>query len=951
MELRKPLGRTINSRLKRARSVQTDFFKDNPAASVIATKLIPDRQRPKSIISDNGVTITDESAFNEMIQKRARRNLDADTILSLNPDIKLIRETLVSCIRSPLSMEDDQLFFKVGDSDLPMSLLNGMIEPIESHFTTEHNLSDELSDMIADALVNRGSSSWAFIPEASLDDLINKSSRISNESFIHSVESQFFDTKAGILKGRGILGDATMPSRNAAIPTLESYGFIDTDVNQKIADNLFITDNPAQLRLPILNAAFNQAKMRTVARGNSFGRIPRVSNESNNMQNRTLITDKNNDRIALARNIERIQNSLYNPRSSHRTGNMRYNGTQVVASAHEASRSSIGHPMVLPLLNESTIPIFVPGNEKRHIGYFIITDGYGQPLNVTQELKRFQQQGFGNLNAANSLDMTSTMLQQINVMQNGFCVGRDTTMSERLRMFSDILETNLMNRVKNGLRGMSVKMKYDEDMMRLMFMRLLSNEMTHIVFLSAEQVAYLAYEYDENGVGVSMLDGVKQIATLRTMANFANFMASVRNAVGRTKVTLNIDERDPDPEKSSAILQDEFLRSQAGITPTDVSTSSEMFRVIRQMGITFDVQGNTRIPNTSVNVEDFQSQKQMIDNDFMDRLEKQVYMGFYVTPEMVDATQGSDFAITRWTSNQLFAKRIKNLQKITETFLKKYVSIYTFSDGSLIHDLQTIIEDNKGSLPASYLERQGNGEVLYQSVIEEFIRILEIKLPSPDNTKLDVQMDQLNKYVQGLDVAINAWVSADFAEIGLGDNDRDALAPLIASIKAYYIREYMLKNNIFTELSELTRQGSEDNPALDVSKEVMLHINNLTTNLGDWASAVKLRREKYLELLEQRNSEYANAITGNDGGGTSTDDSSASSTDDDNTPPGDEGDFSFDFPDTNPPSDEAPPAENAGADDNNPGGEGEMPEAGDNADTPPADNAGNQPSAPSEPTP
>lgn len=943
MELLKSVG--INSRIDRVRSGRSDFFKENPDAAVIASKLIPDRRRPNNLPKDDGVTLTDDTAFNNMMQNRAKKNMDADTILRLNPDIKLIRETLVSCIRSPLSMEDDKLFFKVGDSDIPLSILNAMIDPIERTFTTEHSLSEELSDMIADALVNRGASAWAIIAEASLDDLINKTSRVSNEAWQESVNNEFFDVKAGILKSRGILGGPENPSHSAQVPSFEMYSIGSATADQKITSNIYITDNPAQLRLPELNAAFNRAKMRSrLSLDHPAGRLPRVSAEA-------ASAGQVDEKVAMARNIELIQKSLYNPRNSNRNRRSAYGNTAIIRSAHEASRSSIGHPLVIPLLNESTLPVFVPGNPKRHIGYYIIADGFGQPLNVTQELKRFQEQGIASMQSTAMSDQTTAMLQQVNVMQNGFCVEKNTGMAERMKIFSDVMELQLLNRIKNGLRGMSVKIKHDEDLMRLMFMRQLSNEMTHIIFISADQVAYLAYEYDENGMGVSMLDGVKQVATLRTMCNFANFMASIRNAVGRTRVTINVDERDPDPEKSAAILQDEFLRAQAGVSPTDVSSSSEMFRVIRQMGIIFDIQGNSRIPNTSVNVEDFNSNKQIIDNDFMDRLEKQVYMGFFVTPEMVDATQSADFAITRWTTNQLFTKRIKNLQKITEAYLANYVSIYSYSSGSIIHELQNIIEAAKDKIPPQYLERGGeNGThgVLYDNIIEEFFRVLEVKLPSPENTKLDTQMEQLNKYVQGLDVGLQAWISADFMDLNTNDNDSGYLAQVLASVKAYYIRNYMMENNIFPELAELTRKGTEDSPALNISKEVQLHISNFITNLGDWGAAAKLRRELYLENLEKVNQQYADAIRNGTGGGSSSS-SDSSSSDDSSSDSGseDDGGFNMDLPpgmDGETPTEDTGNEDNASPDENTPPAEPASPEA-----SAPEDNAGEQPSTPTEP--
>lgn len=72
-----------------------------------------------------------------------------------------------------------------------------------------------------------------------------------------------------------------------------------------------------------------------------------------------------------------------------------------------------------------------------------------------------------------------------------------------------------------------------------------------------------------------------------------------------------------------------------------------MFRTIRGMGVSFEVTGNDRIPNTTVQVDSYQSQKQMIDPEFTNELKTQQYMGLFVTPDMVDMTQQGDFAITR----------------------------------------------------------------------------------------------------------------------------------------------------------------------------------------------------------------------------------------------------------------------------------------------------------------
>jgi len=45
-------------------------------------------------------------------------------------------------------------------------------------------------------------------------------------------------------------------------------------------------------------------------------------------------------------------------------------------------RKSIGKPMLMKLPTESTIPVFIPGDPSNHIGYFVMLDGNGKPLEL-----------------------------------------------------------------------------------------------------------------------------------------------------------------------------------------------------------------------------------------------------------------------------------------------------------------------------------------------------------------------------------------------------------------------------------------------------------------------------------------------------------------------------------------------------------------------------------------
>lgn len=402
-------------------------------------------------------------------------------------------------------------------------------------------------------------------------------------------------------------------------------------------------------------------------------------------------------------------------------------------------------------------------------------------------------------------------------------------------------------------------------------------------------------------MGKSLLDGVAQTSTLRIMTNFANFMASVNNAVGRTKVTINIDPRSTDPEKDYHIIVDEYLRTQAGASPTDVTSASEMFRTLRSMGVCFEVQGNTGLPNTTVDVEAFQSGKLQIDQEFTNSLRNDQYMGMYVTPDMVDMTQQGDFAITRWTSNQLFTKRILTLQRITCKHTQKLVETYVRSDGELLRRMQQGIRENQEKLPEFYRTRSPQDDpIQFQSVIDEFFRAYRVELPNPNSTKADQALEQMQKQETFWETVVKHYVSTELYDPLMGEGQKEYIETIAKMYQSYFMRKYIETEGLAPEMVDFMRKGTEDNPAMSMLKESGIHWANMTGNFGDFVAAMLERRDKRLEWLETANPKLAAHIRG----GGSADDYEEETDDTDTENPGETDNFSMD---------DAPITDDAGA--------------------------------------
>ncbi|ATA65379.1 virion structural protein [Serratia phage vB_SmaM_ 2050HW] len=232
-------------------------------------------------------------------------------------------------------------------------------------------------------------------------------------------------------------------------------------------------------------------------------------------------------------------------------------------------------------------------------------------------------------------------------------------------------------------------------------------------------------------------------------------------------------------------------------------------------------------------------------------------------------TTQADFAISRWTTNQLYAKRIMMIQDDTCKHGKKFVKSYTLSDGTLVGRIQEIFREHNDQLPEEYRcnDMDNPYSLQYTDAIEEFFRVLYLELPRPESNRIENQKEEYDKVSQWIDDMVENYISPELIGPSLGDEDQDKINHLKANVAAYFKREYLAKTGMDFGLSELTRVGSEDNPAIDFSKELNAHMANLVHNLGDTAAVIRQLRENRLEVTKETNPDLSQAIENANQGG------------------------------------------------------------------------------------
>lgn len=300
----------------------------------------------------HGVDVPNEGIFDVIINRRGRKNLDAETIMNLQPDIKLIKSLITSIVMSPIDMDSGGVTFKMVEStELPGVVYNPLLEVIRSHFTSYYDLNEVLPLAVGEALFDQGASIHVVVPEAAVDDMINGTTqRVSTEDYLNSR----LDDERLTYRPTGYLGPVQqgwkdgkrVPFDAHAIQkkvSLESAFTIQAQATNTRFNNMTtITDNIEILTLPILKERARERMMRNAQMSRLYHANRSVAVENNQAQIRTLA------------------GTLY----KHSGNRNQVKNVEIMPAAHSASRSSIGHPMIMKWSSDSMVPAYVPGKKR-----------------------------------------------------------------------------------------------------------------------------------------------------------------------------------------------------------------------------------------------------------------------------------------------------------------------------------------------------------------------------------------------------------------------------------------------------------------------------------------------------------------------------------------------------------------------------------------------------------
>ena len=938
------------------------FIRANPALSAAATKIVPDNSQLTMGMSNyvgQDQASVDYLRVTEMAFRIANRIKDAETVKALLPDLSLALNILIASIISPNDMLKSETTFKSDASIVGLTADTLLRDVVKEYFTKDYPIAQNYSKWLHEILGRSGAKVLAVLPESTIDDIINSDTRLA-------VESESFDQavpwgKNGELKSKGFLGNAenerakkyvtpamAMESLRIGDYTEEVVSKLNVDLKKMFSSfsnelklgsvtpgEIHISDNYDLLKLPTLQDKQRKSRIwKNTFRG--FGMEDSFSDENVAVQKEfSKLTDAQIKSL-----FERNRNYTRKP-------------VVIARSERQLNRRTIGAGTVMEFNTEAVFPIHAPGDKSALLGVYVLLDAFGYPIDLEESMTTFEQMMAGMSSTDSSTGGQSMVGGNSNyaMQQNSRNEYLGNGLSQRMmqfgiraREFGRIVENTFTQKLKNNIFPDGAEVTGIDQIGRVMLARSLAQQQTVLLFLPSEMVTYIAFDYDANGFGRSLLDQARIITSRRIQLDMANTLGSIKNSVGLTDIDVKFDERTKDVNKAIWQVVDSVVGGRANQIPTGLIDPPLVTYFLQRMGLRFTFEGAPGLPDTKISYSETNTNYVKPDQDLADSVKKQTHQAIKVPSELIDTAESPDFATVAVKSSIMFSKNVKEIQDNFTPQVTKHVHQVIMANQELYDEMRKIIVDNFDSLTVAFTDEEKiigkamSKDALISFIVDKvlfaWIHGMEVTLPSPDNTTIANQLEILKDYGEYVDTALEAFISADiFNEEMAGSTQSGKVEKIVPGLKAAIMRKFISERNILPEVADLFTYKEEETEKVDALPQISQYIDTLLPRFFKFAAARKIvtdtLEKKYEEIGVEAGSSSSDSGSSNTEGGESS---------------GDDG-FNFDFGDDT--SDTGASSDAGGSEPSGPSDEGGGGDEG-ATETEPAQTEGTEPENPEE---
>lgn len=829
-------------------------------------KMIKGEQTRDAIEDQDSITNRDHDLFlRSSLSKSIERIRDNRNILELLPDTKLALEIIIGTILAPKDMSRPTLTYKLDTQtfDHRSAVLSNYIG---EYFKSTYKLEDKLEDMLWDILGNTGSYPIAVLPETAVDYMINSNTKVTLES----IKVNVYDS-GNVLPSMGYVGN-TKSGVTSSFEEMSLLDFVKSTEAPKVTASLEtivlddklgldIIDNFDALKFPML-----KNKIARQASSDAIAKVRASVNRETVFDHRTT-------------SVESLK--VINPSDFKRTEQEKRNLAELYPERHHVStpimrvrtrdtlqKDTVGHPLIIKLPTESCIPVYSPNDVKEHIGYFVALDPAGNAIRISELDNMYRMLQTSSNAVGGGTGVMSYLLQNaqnanspsnMDISKMGMADG----LSRASYIYQEMVEKQLLERIALGSVGTGYSLGNLETPMLMMLGRSLAGKRTQLLYIPVDVLSYMAVSYDEFGLGKTLLDDSKMLASLRSMNMIVNSIASSKNAITKRVLDVALDPAEKNPQKALKIIVQEYVKGTQGEYPL-TNNPVDQINYLQMAGVQVRTQDHPRLPNTNVGVDYIDNQYKPIDTNYDDWLKKLHMQGIGISPEIIEGAGSADFATQAVLANALTARRIDLLSRKFSESLSEFIRTYVYNSSILMDGLMKLIKTNN-----IRLQKENGVELTPEEVVVHVLRALTVQLPPADTSKVKEQKEAFDTQNEFYEEALKHFYSEEWLseeEIGkLGGMEN--LGRTVKYMKSHFMRKWMKSNGVVTELFDIISVDQDGKPMIDFAKEKNDHMEGIVNAIMPMVQADMKRSGDVNAKLDKFEEGLANPPGGESGDG------------------------------------------------------------------------------------
>ena len=732
--------------------------------------------------SANGHPIPSYGALDANLSKTVSDRRDIKNILEMNPNAQLAIDICVNGTLSPNNTLDSQLQYKSSYDNLG-AIKSTLLQKIRAVMNAQVELEDILPTVLKDAKYDVGSYALLVVPTGRIREMIKseKLERTNSDQKIMKFESMINDFSN---VKRPLQADKRYLEPSALSFKLEDIG-LETTTSLDVSKLITVHSDLEIIRM-------NKMRENWIKQEAVNGCLDSLEDFSNyDIKADMAEMAKEHKQEGLDESV--IADSLNRARN--------YAFDDVISLAPEVDPDGIDMAVHMHIPHESIFVMHKPGSPEDHVGYYIALDMSGNPISVGDELNIHNP----NYNGTYGNDASnSAMGGQANFaagntemgfsgMNNSSIQGR--RISDKTALFSKVTEKQLVDKIKSGyFKHHDISLAEHKDLMQTMFQRLLSNKQTQLIFVPASLMTYIAFEYDENGNGISLIIKHKNIGVLNSILTLANTLSAINNTIDYKEVRVKFDDDELDFNKTTDMVIGNLVRHSSmngsRLLSTDVY---KQFDYLGTKGYQLAFEDHPSFPGTSVEINNLDRERAAPDVDVMEKNEALLIQSLGSTPEVVDMARNVEFASSYFQSNLQAARRAIADQKILTKFLDKFIRTYLMNSPLALKWMIQEIDRSRKDNP----ELRGIKTI---ELVRGFINSVTTHLPKPDMVKVELLDKAINEQEKLVDHVLKYTIGEEALQgEDVGEHLEATLEAIRRKIKAVIMRDFLASNNMFNE--------------------------------------------------------------------------------------------------------------------------------------------------------